>query len=75
MRLAIVISFIFSAETGETLKFPSQIPPPSLLSICIFCLLSFFWLTFFFSGSEAAGLLKACSRSTSTTSMWHGEDM
>ena len=50
--------------------------PPSLLSIFIFCFLSFFCETFFFSGSaEAAPLAKACSFSTRTTSMWQGELM
>lgn len=49
---------------------------PSLLSICIFCLLSFFWETFFFSGSwEALVLAKACSFSTRVSSMWQGELM
>ena len=48
---------------------------PSLLSIWSFCLFIFFLDTFFFSGSLAAVLEKACSFSTRTTSMWQGEDM
>ena len=48
---------------------------PSLLSIWSFWRLSFFWETFFFSGSSAEALEKACSFSTKVNSMWHGELM